>query len=297
MSGRPVVDVGEGPAIVFGGPYSNLQATEALFAEAARLGVGEDAIVCTGDVVAYCGDLALTAGRVRASGVAVVAGNCEAMAAAGAADCGCGFDEGSACAALSADWWTYVMTELDAELCGWMASLPAEIELRIGGRRLLVVHAVPGSDNRFVFPSDSRAEKIAAIRAGGLDGIVCGHSGLPFAQTFDGRLWLNAGAIGMPANDATPRGWYALLSTRGDGVAIELRPLAYDHAGAAAVMAAKGVAAPYAEALLTGRWPSDDVLPPAERASAGRPLPPRRVFWPDAPIAPPGAGRGALQSV
>jgi len=52
VSGRPVLDLGDGPALIFGGPYSNLQATEALLAEAAALGVPADRTVCTGDVAA-----------------------------------------------------------------------------------------------------------------------------------------------------------------------------------------------------------------------------------------------------
>ena len=46
------------------------------------------------------------------------------------------------------------------------------------------------------------------------DGVVCGHSGIPFCRLLEGdkrgrgaRLWLNAGVIGMPANDGTARSW------------------------------------------------------------------------------------------
>lgn len=46
----------DGPVLVFGGPYSNLQATRALIARADQLGVPSQNLICTGDVVAYCGD-------------------------------------------------------------------------------------------------------------------------------------------------------------------------------------------------------------------------------------------------
>ena len=42
----------DGPTLVFGGPYSNLQATRAVLAEAARRGIPHQRVVCTGDVVA-----------------------------------------------------------------------------------------------------------------------------------------------------------------------------------------------------------------------------------------------------
>ena len=51
----------DAPVLFFGGPNSNLQATEALLAEARRLDVPPERIVCTGDVVAYCGDPRATA--------------------------------------------------------------------------------------------------------------------------------------------------------------------------------------------------------------------------------------------
>src|SRR5690349_4353722 len=86
-----------GPALVFGGPYSNLQATAAVLAAAARLGIPPARIICTGDLVAYCGDPAATIDLVGAAGIHVVMGNCDEQLAQGGADCGCGFPAGSAC--------------------------------------------------------------------------------------------------------------------------------------------------------------------------------------------------------
>ena len=66
--------VADGPVLCFGGPYSNLQATQALFAEARRLGVPPGRIVCTGDVLAYCADPAkfnAETGRIEARKVAI----------------------------------------------------------------------------------------------------------------------------------------------------------------------------------------------------------------------------------
>ena len=81
----------DGPLIVFGGSYSNLEATRAVLAEAARLEIPADRIICTGDVVAYGADPAATVVLVRGSVRHVVMGNCEQSIAAGSADCGCGF--------------------------------------------------------------------------------------------------------------------------------------------------------------------------------------------------------------
>jgi hypothetical protein len=52
MSVSPQVMKVTGPLLVFGGPYSNLEATKAMLAEARRRAIAPGNIVCTGDLVA-----------------------------------------------------------------------------------------------------------------------------------------------------------------------------------------------------------------------------------------------------
>ena len=86
---------GAQPLLLFGGPYSNLEATRAVLAEAERRQIPPERIVCTGDVVAYAADAKATVDLVRESGIRVVMGNCEEALSVGAADCGCGFAPGA----------------------------------------------------------------------------------------------------------------------------------------------------------------------------------------------------------
>lgn len=262
-----------GPVLVFGGPYSNLGATRAVLAEAARRGIPAARTICTGDVVAYAGEPAETVALVRAAGVPVVMGNCEESLGTGAADCGCGFAPGSACDALSAAWYAHADRSLDADARRWMQGLPRRIDLALGGVRLAVIHGGVEAISRFVFASTPAGEKGEELDRAGWDGVVAGHCGLPFTQSLGGRLWHNAGAVGMPANDGTPRVWCSVLSPEVDGgLRIEHVALAYDHAAAAARMRAVGLPDGYATGLETGLWPSCDVLPPMEVAARGRPL-------------------------
>ena len=269
---------------MFGGPNSNLEATEALLAEAARLGVPPQRVICTGDVVAYCADPVATVRLVREAGIHVVMGNCEESLAADADDCGCGFAEGSTCAGLSGRWYAYARKRLSEADRAWMAALPRRIDFRMAGRRLTVVHGTPSTINRYVFASTPAAEKLTEIAGTGSDGVICGHCGLPFSELIPdragSRLWLNAGAIGVPANDGTPRVWYALLSPSTDGILAVHRPLAYDHRTAAAKMRANGLPEEYAQALETGLWDNCDVLPSAETQAQGQPLAPPALTWP-----------------
>ncbi|WP_199520123.1 metallophosphoesterase family protein [Fulvimarina endophytica] len=277
----PVPEISaRGPVLVFGGPYGNLQATRAVLEEARALGLSPDHILCTGDVIAYCAEPAETVDLIRAAGIRVVAGNCEEQIAGDADDCGCGFGEGSACDALSAAWYPFAKARIDADAKRWMAELPRRIDLvfEIGGGRTLrlaAVHAAPSSINRFLFASSPEAE-IAMTNA---DGVVAGHCGLPFTRMAGGRLWHNAGVVGMPANDGTPRVWFSLMTPEDGGLRIEHRALAYDHEAAASAMAAARLPAGYREALSSGLWPNMDILPKREREARGQPIAETGIVW------------------
>ena len=127
--------------------------------------------------------------------------------------------------------------------------------------------------------STADSELEAELDAVGCDGVIGGHCGLPFTRVAGRRIWHNAGAVGLPANDGTPRVWYSVLTQRDGGIAIDHRPLDYDHERAASKMRARGLPEAYAEALETGLWPGMDELPAAERARKGVAISPRQVIW------------------
>jgi predicted phosphodiesterase len=278
MIAVPVVRA-DGPVLLFGGPYSNVQATAAVLAEGRRLGIPRQRIVCTGDLAAYCGDPAATIDLVREAGIAVVMGNCDEQLGAGGADCACGFAPGSACERLSVAWFEHADREVGPEARRWLAGLPRRIDLHIGGARLAVIHGGADVINRFVFASTPALVKRRDLELVDCDGIVAGHCGLPFTQTIDGKLWHNPGVVGLPAHDGTPRVWYSLAAPAEGGLRIEHRALDYDHAAAAGTMRRAGLPAEYRESLESGIWPSCDVLPYPEIRARGMALEPGVCFW------------------
>ncbi len=261
-----------GPLLIFGGPYSNLQATRALRREAERLGLAPQQVICTGDVLAYCGQPRETLALIRDWGIAVVQGNCEAALAAAAPDCGCGFDAGSACSLLSVAWYRYCLQQVDDADRRWMAALPEQIRFSFAGRRVLCVHGDTEQQNRFVFASSCAEDKQRQLLQSEADLILAGHSGIPFGQCWGNRGWLNAGVIGMPANDGTAEGWYMLLEAEADRIRARWQRLHYDVPPAQQAMRAAGLPAAYREALARGCWPSVDVLPQVEKAQTGQRL-------------------------
>ena len=251
----------DGPVVLFGGPYSNLQAMEAMVEAIA----GRDAI-CTGDVVGYCANPDEVAAVVAAENLFCIAGNCEQQLAEGKDDCGCGFGADSACDLLSRGWWPYLLKAASPGSVTWLGNLPDIATFTHQSRRYAVIHGGATAINRFLWPSSDQAEfveEITAIEAavGKVDGIVAGHSGIAFHRHVGRHQWINAGAIGLPPHDGRPETRYAVLS---DGDVV-IERLSYNVEKAASAMDAAGLTQGYHQTLRTGIWPSEDILPAALR--------------------------------
>lgn len=273
------------PLLIFGGPYSNLQATMQIKAVAAELKIPSTNILCTGDLVAYCAQPDETVELIKNWNIAVVAGNCEESVANGADDCGCGFAEGSSCDLLSAQWYNYTLPRVSPQNKDWMKQLPDQIDFNYGGKRFTAIHGGTDSNNQFLFASDANEDKQQQMTTSGSDIILAGHCGMPFGQATESGYWLNAGVIGMPANDASSMTWYMLISQSDGHLTCRWHRLTYDHTEAASQMHSAGLENGYMQALSSGLWPSLDVLPEFEKTQTGSPL-----SLPDIRIViPPGA--------
>lgn len=263
--------------LVFGGPYSNLAATDAVLKKADELGYSAGEILCTGDIVAYCAEPAETIDLIRSRNIAVVMGNCEESLAAGNDDCGCGFEEGTACDLLSAQWYNFSKKHVRPDQVNWMATLPRQIPVEIAGKRFVATHATLSSINDFVFPSTDKRLQFSEMGTSGIDGVICGHSGIPFIEEREGLIWVNAGVVGMPANDGTPRTWYTIFEIEDGALKISVESLEYDYSKTVSVMDERGLKNGYRDCLNTGLWPSMDVLPKKEREQVGEPLKPLEI--------------------
>jgi predicted phosphodiesterase len=264
------IDLGvlDGEVLLFGGPYGNVQATQAVLDWAHTARIIPKHMICTGDVVAYCGAPAASVSAVRASGCAVIAGNCEVQLAQNADDCGCGFEEGTTCERLSVAWYDYARRQLGADTRAWMADLPDVITFTHHGLRYGVIHGGARDVAEFIWETDVDAifaREWAALEdiVGPVNGVVCGHSGLPFVRQTSRGVWLNAGVIGMPPHDGAKDTRFAVLR-RGK---IKIERLKYDVSGAVTDMDDANLPSEYRDALRSGYWPSEDVLPDALRVA------------------------------
>lgn len=259
----------DGPLILFGGVYSNRQSLKALVAVAQARGIPAAQMICTGDVIAYCGAPEASVAQVRALGLPVVAGNCELQLAQDAPDCGCGFEAGTACDLLSGAWYGFARGRVDAAARRWMADLPDLIGFTHHGERYAVLHGGVSDVARFLWPTSDAADfhaewDLLEKVAGPVDHVIAGHCGIPFIRELERGRWINPGVIGMPPHDGQPQTRYGIL----DAGEVAIHRLDYDVAGAAADMLAAGLPSGYREGLISGYWPSEDVLPLAMRASS-----------------------------
>jgi len=255
-----------GEVLLFGGPYSNVQALHAMMALADMRGIDAARRICTGDVVAYCGDPAACVAKMRQVASPLARGNCEVQLADGALDCGCGFDAGTLCATLSDGWFPYARAHTSEDDCRWMARLPDWLIFRHSGKRYVVIHGAASDISRYLWSTSEEHEFIIEIKLiqqeiGPIDGVVCGHSGQAFLRVINGVQWINAGAIGMPPHDGTQRTWFAILGPNG----LKFERLDYDVNGAVKAMESAGLDQGYERSLRAGYWPSEDVLPAALR--------------------------------
>ena len=272
------------PLLLFGGPYSNLQALQAMAEVARKHDIAESHVICTGDIVAYCGQPVETTDLIRDWGIHVLMGNCEESFATSADDCGCGFGDGSQCDLLSVEWFRFANDQVRGDQRQWFASLPRRIGFTAGRRSAHVVHGSVTRINRFMYASQPDSDFVEEHAHSAAELIIAGHSGIPFSRKTHSpktgeQLWHNAGAIGMPANDGSTATWYSILYPEGDKLRIETQSLAYDHDSAVKAMMAADLNNGYANCLTNGRWPSMDVLPEEEKQQQGIQIRPFTTFF------------------
>jgi len=269
----------ETPLLLFGGAYSNLDALTALKQKAGQLGISPDHVICTGDIVAYCGQPYETVETIRDWGIHVLMGNCEASFANEADDCGCGFGEGTSCDLLSVEWFQFANRQLTTDQRTWFLKLPTAITFTIGNKKARIVHGSSTSINQFIFSSTDTVEFEKQFNHSQADIIISGHSGIPFVNKIDNKIWHNAGAIGMPANDGCTHTWYSILSAENNSMSIKISPLDYDYLNAKNKMITAGLNNSYTNALETGLWPSMDILPKTEQQKQGQALIPEIFYF------------------
>jgi diadenosine tetraphosphatase ApaH/serine/threonine PP2A family protein phosphatase len=252
----------------FGGIYSNWRALTAAVADVRRRGA--DALYVLGDFGAFGPNPDRVFPILLEAGAQPIQGNYEESLSTDASDCHCGYTDprDNFFAQISYDY-TAAKTSRPWKL--WMATLPKTRRLEIGGRKVLLVHGSPRKINEFLWQSTSPVaflEKLLSDQDA--DVLVCTHTGLHWSRRLpSGRLVVNAGVLGRPANDGRTNVWYARL-TFGSDVDVEFVPIVYDHEALAREMAEEKLPPEFIETIRTGWWTTCLEILPAKERELGR---------------------------
>lgn len=264
------VNISNNQLLLFGGVYSNLQALEALYDWAIQNDFHADQIICTGDVVGYCAQPQECADFIEKWGVHCIAGNVEIQLRNGDEDCGCNFNDDSSCDLNSRNWYPFAKKNINDNALNWMNSLPLNLILEFGGAKWGVVHGSAEETAKFVYKSSSWNEKSPSYNSLDVDHILAGHCGIPFVDLNDNHIWLNSGALGMPANDGTQRVWFSVITHEDAQFKTDFHSLEYDFKLTRSKMREGNLPSAYIETLETGFWDSTDVLNPEEIRLTGK---------------------------
>lgn len=262
-------DIGRlvGKVLIFGGPYSNLHALQKMKSVADQLGIPPHNIICTGDIVAYCAFPSESLDLVEEWGIHAIYGNVEFNLVNDIGECGCNFKDGGRCDLFSRLWYPFAQSRMSPQNMLFLKTLPEFITFTHLNKSYHVLHGGLEDTSAFIFESTDKSIKEAILQKTGTDVIIGGHCGLPFTQQLSGgKYWINAGVIGMPANDGQIHTWYAVLN---EGK-LSLQTLQYDHSAAANAMRQNGLPGSYANTLENGIWDNCEILPETEARQQGR---------------------------
>jgi hypothetical protein len=284
-----------GRVALFGGVYNNHYALAAAVDDARRCGC--EKLFCLGDLGAFGPNPDKVFPLLLDNGVETMQGNYDHSIGHNLADCQCGYTDpaDNHYARLS---YQYTYRKTNPTWRPWLAALAKEIRFELGFRvqgsgfrkegegpsapssslspepstlnplRVLCCHGSPRKTNEFLWESTTPTHLLEKFCDDyQADVIVATHTGLPWTRRLSkGRLFVNCGVLGRPANDGTTRVGYTILDAAAPDLATYV-PLDYDHEALTAEMRAEALPEPFIETVRTGWWTTClEILPARERA-------------------------------
>lgn len=209
--------------------HANLSALEAVYRDMDRIGVHER--YCLGDLVGYGPHPSEAIALVRASGDVVVRGNYDDGVGRRSGGCGCFYDSDAA-RARGEESYAFTDAALDDSEHAYLASLPDEARVELGGLRVLMVHGSPRKLNEYLL--EDRPESSLVRIADGVDAdVICfGHVHVPYHRivtSSTGRTvhFVSDGSVGKP-KDGDSRACWALLAVDESGLRVTFNRVEYD---------------------------------------------------------------------
>jgi putative phosphoesterase len=226
--------------------HGNLPALRAALARIDELGIAD--VVCGGDLVGYGPHPDEVCALVDERGIPAIYGNYDYAIARDLEDCGCAYvtRHDRELGQRSVEW-TLEHTGRAAK--DFMRDLPFDLRLEVGGHDVHVVHGSARKVNEYLFEDKPARlyERLAAAETA--EALVFGHTHKPWVHEYGGVLFVNCGSVGKP-KDGDPRAAFAVLDATGGQINATIERVAYDAPAVACELAAAGLPAEYADALV-----------------------------------------------
>jgi putative phosphoesterase len=253
---------------LIGDVHANLQALEAVLADIDRRGIRR--IFNVGDLVGFGASPQEVVDLLRKRGVESLLGNIDERVLI----VGPSKQSRDPQKRLKQHTLHWTHRQLRPESRRYLRSLPRQIRVDVGGRRVLLVHGSPESIDEYLDENaeDSRLKEFS--RTWKADAIVAGHSHRPMVKKVGGTLFVNTGSVGRPAAGGS-RSCYAILTARGRSLEVRHVFPPYDMDAAVVAIRAEGLPETYARMIVTGCGFKD--VGKAEE-QAGKDLPAKEVL-------------------
>ena len=234
---------------IFGDIHGNLPALEAVLAD---IDAHEpSALYCLGDLVGYGTFPNEVTQIIRERKIPTIMGNYDQGVGNSSDDCGCAYTSKEAEAlGKRSIAWTNQHTSEDNKL--FLRQLPANLPLRLGGLRVLLVHGSPRKINEYLFADRPDATLERLLDLADADVLVCGHTHIPYHRILpSGRHVVNAGSVGKP-KDGNSQACYVVLEANNSELQVIFRRIQYDIESAARAIEDSMMPPEYAQMLRTG---------------------------------------------
>ena len=239
--------------------HANLPALEAVLADiAARSDVG--ATYHLGDLVGYAPWPNEVVERLRADGVAGVAGNYDSTIATDYTHCGCKYEDARQ-SELSHRSYEWTRRHISNATKAFLGELPFRIDSRplgghVAGPTVTLLHGSQVLNTVYVDEErpDRFLEKMASAVGARAGDVICfGHTHTPWHRTVQDIHFVNTGSVGRP-KDGDWRAGYVLLDVAAGEprVRVEIVRVEYDVELAARAILESDLPNDFAEYLRTG---------------------------------------------
>jgi putative phosphoesterase len=146
--------------------------------------------------------------------------------------------------------WAY--KQLSKKSRKYLRFLSREVRMKVRGKRILLTHGSPESDEEPLTPHTPAARLRELADMAKADVIICGHSHQPFAREVDGVWFINTGSVGRP-DDGDPRACYAILTIDSETIEVCHHRVEYDVEKAVAAIREHKLPEAFMEMALQGR--------------------------------------------